>query len=313
MLAGYDAAVADTGGGSAGGGGGASGGGGGLSLPLVGSALGIATTLGSMLWRGAVVSVEQPLRLFRIFVRSGYIESIAAEDGWQAIRLAVVESAPLVGGLVGVPMAAGAWLRGRSRGDLLRYLRSPVGAVDAVAAGVAVLFVFMYVPKLPLHAQVTVRYLHPIYFLGVYALVRLPVVRSALTSWTATAVWSYAASVLVGGQLVVLYLVAIDAGLGEAVQFHALLAHVLAVGRDALGLLAGLAGVGMSAAISGAELTTKLPRSRIRGIRRFSRIKFPGTVLACFAHLEAPRQKGEHLRTHSHRNEYIIPTPKSVL
>lgn len=203
-----------------------SGGGGGLDIPipLVGGLLRIATKFASLLGEGAVVALTEPGRWFRTFLRGGYIPAVASEDGLQAIRLTVLESAPVLAGFAAVPVAAGLWLRRRGRTAIKSYLRSPAGVVDTVALASGLLFVFLFLPRLPLHAQVTVRYLHPLFLLGVYGLVRLPAVRSAVTSYWRTAGLAFAGTVVVGGQLVVIALIAIDTGLGEAVQFHALLA-----------------------------------------------------------------------------------------
>ena len=202
------------------------GGGGGLltAIPLVGGLVRIATRFVSLLAEGAVVAVTEPGRWFRTFLRGGYIPAVASEDGFQAIRLTVLESAPILAGLAAAPVAAGLWVRRRGRTELGSYLRSPAGVVDTVALASGVLFVCLFLPRLPLHAQVTVRYLHPLFLLGVYGLARLPAVRSAVTANLRTTGLTYGGTVFIGGQLVVIALTAIDPGLGEAVQFHALLA-----------------------------------------------------------------------------------------
>jgi len=96
--------------------------------------------------------------------------------------------------------------------------------VDGFAVLSALLFTLLFMPQLPLHAQVTVRYLHPLFALGVYGTARLGTTRQVLTGHWRTSVWTYAASVLIGGQLVFTYLALTSPTLGEAVQFHALLA-----------------------------------------------------------------------------------------
>ncbi|WP_424019529.1 hypothetical protein ACOZ4N_08660 [Halorientalis pallida] len=205
---------------------GGGGGGGGLltAIPLVGGLLRIVMRFVSLLSEGAVVAFTEPGRWFRTFLRGGYIPAVASEDGFQAIRLTVLESAPLLAGLAAAPVAASLWLRDRGRAALGSHLQSAAGVVDTVALGSGVLFVFLFLPRLPLHAQVTVRYLHPLFLLGVYGLARLPAVRSAVTNHWRTTGLGYGGTVFIGGQLVVIALTAIKPGLGEAVQFHALLA-----------------------------------------------------------------------------------------
>jgi len=201
-----------------------SGGGGGSSIPLIGSALTIASTFGSLLWDGVVVSVSEPIHLYQTFVRSGYLSGVAAEDGLEAISLTVLESAPLVGGLLGVPLALRHALDGSVTTRLRSHVRTPTGATDCYVLACALLFTLLYIPRLPLHAQVTVRYLHPLFPLSIYALIRIPVIRRALDAHWQTAVWTFAGTVFVGTQLVVASLGLTNPGLGEAVQFHALLA-----------------------------------------------------------------------------------------
>ncbi|SEN91201.1 hypothetical protein SAMN05216388_100634 [Halorientalis persicus] len=211
--------------------GGGGGGGGGLltAIPLVGGLVRIVTRFVSLLAEGAVVALTEPGRWFRTFLRGGYIPAVASEDGFQAIRLTVLESAPILAGIAAAPVAAGLWVRRRSQAELGSHLRSPAGVVDTVALASGVLFVCLFLPRLPLHAQVTVRYLHPLFLLGVYGLARLPAVRSAVTHHWRTTGLAYGGTVFIGGQLVVIALTAIEPGLGEAVQFHALLALATAV------------------------------------------------------------------------------------
>ncbi|RXK46237.1 hypothetical protein [Halorientalis pallida] len=206
-----------------------SGGGGGgavldIPIPIVGGLVRIALRFVSLLGEGVVVAFTDPVRLHRVFLRGGYLSSVAFRDGYQAIRLTVLESAPILAGFAAAPVAAGLWIRRRGRTALGSSLRSPTGVVDTVALASGLLFVFLFLPRLPVHAQVTVRYLHPLYLLGVYGLARVPAIRSAVTTHWRTTGLAYGGTVLIGGQLVVIVLAAIDAGLGEAVQFHALLA-----------------------------------------------------------------------------------------
>ncbi|MFB6166578.1 MAG: hypothetical protein ABEJ31_15575 [Haloarculaceae archaeon] len=194
------------------------------SIPVVSKAVAIATIFGSQLWDGIVVLCTEPARVIHTFVRSGYLPSVADKDGYQAINLAVLESAPLLGGLVAVPVVLTRRLRRGRFGAVGQHLRTPAGAVDAFVVAYAVVLVLLYLPRLPLHAQVTVRYLHPIFPLGVYGLVRLPAVAESLDAHWRLAAWTWTGGVLVGGQLVVVVLAVGNYGRGEAVQLHALLA-----------------------------------------------------------------------------------------
>jgi hypothetical protein len=107
--------------------------------------------------------------------------------------------------------------------------------VDLFALLTVVGLTLQYASRLPIHAQITVRYLFPLFPLGVYLVVRLPVVRQTLTEHWRPFAWTVTGTLLVGGQLVVVVVYLAADGLGEAFQFHALLA--LAVGLP-LGLWA---------------------------------------------------------------------------
>ncbi|MFD1587192.1 hypothetical protein ACFR9U_09370 [Halorientalis brevis] len=193
------------------------------SVPVVGKVITIASAFGSLLWDGVLVTASEPVRYYRTFVRSGYLPGVAQKDGLEAINLTILESAPLVGGLLGLPIAIVASFRSRTTG-VRRYLQSPAGATDAYVLACSTLFVLLYIPKLPLHAQVTVRYLHPLFPLAIYALIRIPAVHRTLDAHWKPALWTFAGTVFIGSQLVVAYLGLTNPGLGEALQFHALLA-----------------------------------------------------------------------------------------
>ncbi|WP_224333838.1 hypothetical protein [Haloprofundus halobius] len=207
------------------------------------SAAARATLFGEYLGRGLSASLE-PERLYRIFVRSGYLSDVAGEDGGEAVNMAVVESAPVLGALVGVvplvvlrvrELAVGRRLRGRPRerlSGLSTALRSPTRATDLLAATSCWTFSLIYLHRLPLHAMVTVRYLVPILPILVYAVVRLDSVRDALGEWPMLA-WSYLGAVAIGGQLLLLALLLEEVRLGEAMQVHAL-AHLAAATALAL-------------------------------------------------------------------------------
>lgn len=183
------------------------------------------------------IFVTEPGRVVRTFVRAGYV-SRGPAGGTDAVNLAVLESMPVAGALVALPVALAVGVRRRS-GDVLdagawtatarRWRSSPERSTDLLVVAVVVVFVLSYMPVLPLHAQFTVRYLTPVAALAVYGVFRLSAVRGALSGEPATFAWTYAGGVLVGGQLVVVSLATLDATDGEMVQFHALLALALAV------------------------------------------------------------------------------------
>ena len=187
-----------------------------------------------LLSRGLRALIREPETLFVTFVRGGYVAGVAERDAGEAIRLTVLEAMPLAAGLVAVPVVA-ARLDLRERAAAVRRRPWPrpsaLRTVDAFAVVYVVALLLVYLPRLPVHASLTVRYLLACYPLAVYGLARLPSVRRVLRERTRLLAATAASALLVGGQLLVLYQSAIDATMGEAVQTHAL------VGLATAGLL----------------------------------------------------------------------------
>ncbi|MFB6074293.1 MAG: hypothetical protein ABEJ89_04710 [Haloarculaceae archaeon] len=264
MFAGGSAASGDTSLGGAGAGGGGAAGGIVDGVPLLGPLVGLLSAsireitqpfaaLWGLLLAGVDVFVSRPDRVVNTFVRSGYIARVADGAKRASTDLAVLESAPLLAGALAVlPVSVGTargWIDSRSA--------SLPTATDAFLLTFGALLTTVYVGRLPIHAQVTVRYLFPVYPIGVVLLVRLAPVRTALTThWRALA-YTYAAAVLIGGQLLLVALVVLAPGLSEAFQLHALLGLGTAVAlgawavtgaTDGRGGRAGAVGVGLAAA-----------------------------------------------------------------
>jgi hypothetical protein len=128
------------------------------------------------------------------------------------------------------------------RTDLIGRVRAVVdhrgltglGIVDAFTVVYGLALTLIYLPRLPIHAAITVRYLLPLYPIGIYALARQPAVRRVIDERFLPLSFAYAGSLLVGGQLLVLYLWATAATRGEAVQTHGALWHFAFVGPQAL-------------------------------------------------------------------------------
>ena len=192
-----------------------------------------ATFIG-LLVGGIETATARTSDLYRTFVRSGYVvaDSAASEE---AINLSVLESAPILGGLVAAPVAAAQrLLSSRLSVDIdHQKLREPGPATALAIAVFTLLFTLLYVERLPLHAQVTVRYLLPLYAVGVVGLVLLAPIDRVCRTERSTFAWALAGGVLIGGQVVAGFVLSQELALGEAFQFHALaglgLASVLAV------------------------------------------------------------------------------------
>jgi hypothetical protein len=191
-----------------------------------------------MLSAGVRTVTSEPSRLVRTFVRSGYPDRVAGQGRAIAVDVAVLESLPVAAGLLAAPLAR---RRGRGDGGESRSPRwTPGRTVDAFLGGVALMFALVYVARLPLHVQFTARYLLPLFPIAVYGLARLPWVREAVRERGDWLTWTYAAGVLVGGQLVFAGLRLVDAAVGEAIQAYALLGLATAVLVAGWSLASGL-------------------------------------------------------------------------
>ncbi|MFB6183865.1 MAG: hypothetical protein ABEI96_04860, partial [Haloarculaceae archaeon] len=167
--------------------------------------------------------VHQPDALVETFLRSGYLD-------WQwnetttflqpGTNLTVLESAPMLAGLAAIPGT----LLARGRRDENGGVRAVVGNVPSVDWAVVVftvLFGWLYMARLPTHAQVTVRYLHPLYPLALYGVVRQRPVRRALTRRTRTVLLAYATTAVVAVPAFLVASSVLAMGKGDVFQFHA--------------------------------------------------------------------------------------------
>ncbi len=176
---------------------------------------------------GSYAVLLDPGRLFRIFVRTGYLP-MRKPSFDAAINLSVLASMPLLGAVLAYPVYLGRRLATKSELIVSPRQWSPVRLLDAFTVLYVVLLLGLYLASLPLHHMLTVRYLHPLYPIGVYWLVRLPPVRRSVAMHPKTLAGSYAGSVLLG---VPLYLGAISLGglvLDESIQLYALVALAVA-------------------------------------------------------------------------------------
>jgi hypothetical protein len=169
-------------------------------------------------------------RLFDVFVRGGNELGIGqAVVGGRSLNLAVLEAMPLAAALLATPVVAYRRVRARAAPNAnvspLAALREhPARATDAFAVVYLLLLVVLYLPRLPIQVSFTVRYLHPLYPLACYLLVRLPAVRAVVEREWRLLAGSYAAVLLVGGPAFVAALGAFAGNLEAAVQYHARLA-----------------------------------------------------------------------------------------
>ncbi|KAA9410883.1 hypothetical protein EGO51_14095 [Haloarcula hispanica] len=166
-----------------------------------------------------------PERLSQIFLRSGSAPQINyTPNSYEAIELTMVEAVPLFGAVAALPvvLVRSAVQRMRQWNVRPSYY-SPRTQTDMLVATLATVFTLVYLSRLPLHTQLTVRYLLPTVPLIMYGVVRIPAVHETVSDAKRWLAGGYAASTI-GGLLIGLGVVAgLDLALGEAVQFHALL------------------------------------------------------------------------------------------
>lgn len=177
------------------------------------------------LTRGIGAAASDPDRLARIFIHGGYMPDVAARDGGEAITLSLLESMPVLGGLLAALPRIG-----RPSGRSIRtWITTPPGRTDVLVIAYIVVLSGLYLHRLPTHATVTARYLVPTMPLYLYLLARLPPFQTILIERTNLVLGSMATMTLIGGQLVIAYFTVTDAALGEVVQFHARVALLLAL------------------------------------------------------------------------------------
>ncbi|WP_101296520.1 hypothetical protein [Halegenticoccus soli] len=195
--------------------------------------------------RGLEILRTDPERVWRVLVRSGYVERLAVSDD-APVNLTVLESMPLLGALVAAPVAL--WRRARTRTARRPTRRRGAGSIrperatDVLAASYVLLHVAFYLPKLPLHHMLTMRYLHPAYPLCLYLLARFGPVRRAIDGRPRLLARSYLVGLTVGLPAYVAVLESMSAVQGEAVQLYALWALAAALCLGAWAVSSTLAG-----------------------------------------------------------------------
>jgi hypothetical protein len=202
---------------------------------------------------GISILLGDPERLGHVFLRSSRVPGVQyGINDQEVIELTVLESAPVLGVLATVPLVWGRKALAVSR-ESIRRLPATIGSTpryqtDLLAGGIVLVFSLLYLPRLPLFSQITMRYLVPVMPVALYGVIRLPAVRRGLDEHFREFVSGYVSATVVGIVGVLAAFVWIDPAIGEAMQFHALLnlavaglaAVVVAVGtvRDSGGYVA---------------------------------------------------------------------------
>jgi hypothetical protein len=173
------------------------------------------------------VDAIDPFRIYHVFVRSGHIPGVDyAQTGGETLELTLLESAPVLAVLGLLPLRLS-----RVDAQMLRVLPThlqtdPIRATDLFALVYVSVFWVLYLPRLPLHSTITVRYLVPTVPILVYAVCRLQPVRRVVTE-TAPLLAATAVTSALG--LTAFFSVALTgASPGTAMQAHAVVNLVVA-------------------------------------------------------------------------------------
>ncbi|WP_336001810.1 hypothetical protein [Halorientalis halophila] len=186
---------------------------------------------------GLTLAQEEPERLYRIFVRSGripeYVDYHMTDH--EAVDLALLEVAPLLGALLGVVGASLRNLQSISADGLRTALDRPTRQTDLLVVAMVGALALMNVERLPRHTQITARYLAPVVPLLLYGVARLNCVHRVLRTDSRLIASAYLATLVTGGLGFLAANLLLGLALGEAMQLHAL------VNLASAGLLAGWA------------------------------------------------------------------------
>lgn len=181
---------------------------------VLGVVASILTKLGGLLGSFLFGFLIHPERVYYTFVHFGHPPGVSA-PGRLGVNLAVLEAMPLAGLVAGVPVAVR-----RASGSLRDRFSGAVGATDAMAAGIVLVFIGFYLPYLPIHAQITMRYLVPTFPLLLYFAFRLPSVRQVFAEQLGTFTWTYVAAILIGSQAVVVAIALLGGGIGAGMAVY---------------------------------------------------------------------------------------------
>ncbi|SFR98450.1 hypothetical protein SAMN05216559_2035 [Halomicrobium zhouii] len=212
-----------------------------LLAPLLGPLQGAVDNIGFILGfvvltvKSGLAVLSEPDRLWHVFGRSGRIPGLRHWiNHHEMIDLTVLESAPLLGGLLALPAVVYRSVVDRSaeRKIPLPWTLSPRRQTDLLVVALGVLLTVIYLSRLPLFSMITVRYIVYALPFGLYGVVRLPPVHEAIAQAPRRTGGTYVVTVVGGTAAIVGVLAFADVAVGEAMQFHAL------VNLGAAGLLA---------------------------------------------------------------------------
>lgn len=170
------------------------------------------------MYRG-VLALLEPQRVYQTFIRSGTQGEYLTTPKHAARNLSVLESMPLLSVLLLIPLLS--YKNHNSTPTSEAEGIPAVRVVDYAVFAYTGLLLLVTMPTLPIHASVTVRYLHPIYPLGVYAIFRFTHLPTLVKENRMAFVWTYTPGVIIGGQLFILAVVLMGLPELSAIQLYA--------------------------------------------------------------------------------------------
>ncbi|MFB6227308.1 MAG: hypothetical protein ABEH88_01775 [Halobacteriales archaeon] len=196
---------------------------------------------------GNVDSLTQLERWYTVFVRSSTGMFSSGQFDVPARDFAMLESLPVLGVLVAVVVlgirhvSLADWrLRETVLESPRRFRRNPRRVADAFVVLYTAWLLVIYLPRLPLHVTYNVRYLYPMYPLGLYAIARLAIVQRTVEVAWRRLLASYAAAVIVGGVgmlLVLGFVTANPSGFSRHMDAYTDVFKIHAIAGAAIGVL----------------------------------------------------------------------------
>jgi hypothetical protein len=177
--------------------------------------------------RRAIEALGSPYILFWAYIESGYVTSVVDSDLNQELNLAIFESSPLL--TITLPAILSVLIRYKKNENKIIDTDTHIIAVNSLSVVWILAFTFLYLPDLPESAQFTVRYLIPITPLFIILLSASDLVQQVTQHWRLMC-WSVAGGTLIGGQLALGWMILTAPGIGEAIQFHGLINHLIGAG-----------------------------------------------------------------------------------
>lgn len=172
--------------------------------------------------RSISLLTADPTRFSQSFIRGGWAPYQIRDA--QAINLSFLESAPWFGAVVTLPAFA--------RRVTPRWPREWTfeRQIDLLVVAIVIGTLLFNLQRIPIHASITVRYLHSLVPLTVYTVARLPPIRATFEERFRVVLWSFTAGLLIGGQLMIIGLSLLPSTFGGAIQLHALVNLAFAIG-----------------------------------------------------------------------------------